>query len=406
MNDMHAAPTGQPLYQLPAEVKEFKEVARKIVREELLPLEQAYLKSPLQGYGLQPMTNLRAVFPADVVTRLEKIARDTGLWYVMVPEQHGGMGLPLLAQIAIIEEFMYTAVPFPWINVPNILYECRGEQAERFLKPVIEGRMIHCFAQTEPNAGSDPGGMMKTSAVWNGSQWVINGTKMWISGAAEADIILLQAVTDPEKRQRGGITMFVVPRNHPGVRVEEPGIPTWLSHKAAQYIVHFDDCRVGPENVLGEVGKGFNLGQKWLTIHDRLLRGPYSLGKMQRGLDMSIAWAKERVTFGRPIADRQAIQWKLVDMHVDIMALRALTYEMAARADNGEDVRAEAALVKMVAAEWGTRCLDHAIQVHGAMGESSELPLTQFYRYLRHYQIGGGTNEIQRSLIARQLLKG
>jgi acyl-CoA dehydrogenase len=248
--------------------------------------------------------------------------------------------------------------------------------------------------------------MMKTSAVWNGSQWVIDGTKMWISGAAQSDIILVQAVTDADKRQRGGITMFVVERDNPGVKIEEPGIPTGLSHKAAQYIVHFDDCKVGPENVLGEVGNGFRLGQKWLTIHDRLLRGPYSLGKMQRALDMSIAWAKERVTFGNPIAERQAIQWKLVDMHVDIMALRALTYEMASRADSGEDVRAEAALVKMAAADWGTRCLDHAIQIHGAMGESNELPLTQFYRYLRHYQIGGGTSEIQRSLIARQLLKG
>lgn len=405
MNDLHATPAAQPLYQLPREIREFQAVARKIVREELLPLEQEYLRSPAQGYGLQPMTNLRAVFSAEVVSRLEKIARDTGLWYVMVPEQHGGMGLPLLAQIAIIEEFMYTAVPFPWVNVPNILYECRGEQVERFLKPVIEGALIHCFAQTEPNAGSDPGGMMKTSAVRDGSHWVINGTKMWISGAAESDIILLQAVTDAERRQRGGITMFVVPRNHPGVQVEEPGIPTWLSHKSAQYVIRFENCRVGTENVLGEVGKGFSLGQKWLTIHDRLLRGPYSLGKMQRAFDMSVAWAKERVTFGKPIAERQAIQWKLVDMHVDISALRALTYENAARADGGEDVRAEAALVKMVAAEWGTRCLDHAIQVHGAMGESSELPLTQFYRYLRHYQIGGGTNEIQRSLIARQILK-
>jgi acyl-CoA dehydrogenase len=403
---MHASAAGAPLYQLPPEIREFREVARKIVQEELLPLEQDYLKSPQQAYGLQPMTNLRTVFSPEIVGRLEKIARDTSLWYVMVPEQYGGMGLSLLAQIAIIEEFMYTAVPFPWVNVPNILYECRGDQVERFLKPVIEGQKIHCFAQTEPNAGSDPGGMMKTSAVWNGSEWVLNGTKMWISGAAEADIILVQAVTDAEKRQRGGITMFLVDKDNSGVKVEQPGIPTWLSQKAAQYIIHFDDCRVGPENVLGEVGKGFSLGQKWLTIHDRLLRGPYSLGKMQRALDMSIGWAKKRVTFGRPIAERQAIQWKLVDMHVDIMALRALTYEMAARADNGEDVRAEAALVKMVAADWGTRCLDHAIQVHGAMGESSELPLTQFYRYLRHYQIGGGTNEIQRSLIARQLLKG
>ena len=403
---MDTAVGGASMYQLSPEIKEFRDVARRIVRDELLPLEQEYLKHPEQAYGLQPMTNLRAVFPKQVADRLEKIARDTGLWYVMVPEQHGGMGLSMLAQVVIIEEFMYTAVPFPWVNVPNILYECTGAQAERFLKPVIEGQKIHCFAQTEPNAGSDPGGMMKTSATRDAEQWVINGTKMWISGAAEADLILVQAVTDAEKRQKGGITMFVVERGTPGLKVEQPGIPTWLSQKAAQYFVHFDDCRVGPENVLGEVGKGFNLGQKWLTIHDRLLRGPYSLGKMQRALDMSIEWAKNRVTFGRPIADCQAIQWKLVDMYVDIMSLRSLTYEMAARADSGEDVRSEAAMVKMVAAEWGTHCLDHAIQIHGAMGESSELPLTQFYRYLRHYQIGGGTNEIQRTLIARKLLRG
>jgi alkylation response protein AidB-like acyl-CoA dehydrogenase len=394
-----------PLYQLPPDIVEFREVARKIVREELLPLEQPYLAHPEQAYGLQPMTNLRAVFPGERVRRLEKIARDTGLWYVMVPEQHGGLGLSMLAQVVLIEEFMYTAVPFPWVNVPNILYECKGEQVERFLKPAIEGRKIHCFAQTEPNAGSDPGGMMKTSAVWDGSQWVINGTKMWISGAAEADLILVQVVTDPQKRQRGGITMFVVARDNPGVKVVEPGIPTWLSQKAAQYTVHFEDCRVGQEDVLGEVGNGFSLGQRWLTIHDRLLRGPYALGKMQRALDMSIAWAKQRVTFGKPIAERQAIQWKLVDMYADIMALRALTYEMAARADAGEDVRTEAAMVKMLASDWGSRCLDHAIQIHGAMGESSELPLTQFYRYLRHFQIGGGTNEIQRTLIARKLLR-
>ena len=126
---------------------------------------------------------------------------------------------------------------------------------------------------------------------------------------------------------------------------------------------------------------------------------------MQRALDMSVEWAKQRVTFGKPLSERQAIQWHLVDMYVDIQALRSMTYEMAARADSGEDVRTEAALIKLCAGEWGARCLDHAIQVHGAMGETLELPLSMFYRYLRHAQIGGGTNEIQKMLIARKLLK-
>lgn len=392
-------------YQLPSEIQEFCDVAKRIVADELLPLEQEYLPHPGHAYGIKETINLKTVFDTEVADRLTKISRETGLWNLMVPEQYGGSGLSMLAQVAILEQFNYTPVPFPFANVPNILYSCQGDQVERFLKPVILGEKTTCFAQTEPNAGSDPGGMMQTRAVKDGRGWVLNGTKMWISGAAESDIIMVQAVTDPEKRQRGGITMFLVDRHNPGVRIEEAGIKTWLGPKPSQYIVHFDNCRVPETDVLGEVGKGFKMGQKWLTIHDRLLRGPYALGKMQRALDMSVDWAKQRVTFGKPIAERQAIQWKLVDMYTDIQALRSLTYAMAARADTGEDIRAEAALIKLVSTEWGARCLNEAIQIHGAMGESLELPLTLFYRYLRHAQIGGGTSEIQRILIARKLLK-
>ena len=401
---MHTDSTTPSPFALPDEVKSFCEVARRIVREELLPLEQEYLASDKHAYGVKETINLKNVFGEDVVKRLTKLSHDTGLWNLMVPEEHGGSGLSMLAQIAILEEFNYTPVPFPFANVPNILYQCKGEQIERFLKPVIRGEKTTCFAQTEPDAGSDPGGMMRTKAVRDGDDWVLNGTKMWISMAAESDIIMVQAVTDEEKRQRGGITMFLVDRNNPGMCIEECGIRTWLGPKPSQYVIHFDNCRVSSKDVLGEVGKGFTLGQRWLTIHDRLLRGPYALGKMQRALDMSVEWSKQRVTFGKPISERQAIQWKLVDMYIDLEALRTLTYSVAARADAGEDVRTEAALVKLVSTEWGARSVNEAIQVHGAMGESLELPLTLFYRYLRHAQIGGGTSEIQRVLIARKLL--
>ena len=401
----HGSHQDATAYQLPPEVREYQDLARRVVREELLPLEKDYLAHPAQGYSITPLFVLRKTFPQATVDRLIKLSKDTGLWHLMVPSRFGGSGLSLLAQVVILEEFNYSAVPFPFASVPNILYECRGDQVQRYLTPVIEGAKTTCFAQTEPNAGSDPGGMMKTAARPSGDGWVINGTKMWISNAAEADIIMVQAVTDPEKRQRGGISMFLVDRNNPGVRIEEPGIATWLGPRASQYIVHFDDCYVPKENVLGEIGKGFTLGQKWLTIHDRLLRGPYALGKMQRALDMSVEWSKQRITFGQPIAERQAIQWKLVDMHLDITALRSMNYEMAARADAGEDMRSGAALIKLCSGDWGARCLDHAIQVHGAMGESLELPLTLFYRLLRHAQIGGGTSEVQRVLIARDLLR-
>jgi acyl-CoA dehydrogenase len=393
-------------FRLPPDVMAICALAKQIVHKELLPLEPRFLPHPGHAFGLKETLNLEAVFGREVLARLIGIARETGLWYLLVPEQFGGSNLSMLAKVAILEQFYYTAVPFPFANVPNILYECRGDQIERFLKPVIEGAQTTCFAQTEPNAGSDPGGMMRTRAERRGDEWILNGTKMWISMAAESDLILVQAVTDPEKRQRGGITMFLVDRRNPGVHVEEPGIRTWLGPRAAQYVVHFKDCRVPAANVLGEVGNGFSLGQRWLTVHDRLLRGPYALGKMQRALDMSIAWARQRTTFGKPLAERQAIQWKIVDMYVDLEALRALTYQTAARVDAGEDIRAEAGMVKFLAMDWGARCVDHAIQIHGAMGESLELPLTLFYRYLRHGQIGGGANEIQRMQLARKLLKG
>ncbi len=402
---MNDATSTAGTFRLPPDVVELCDLARRIVQKELLPLEPQYLPHPGHSFGLKETINLQSVFGDEVLAKLVAVARETGLWYLMVPEQYGGSSLSMLAKVAILEQFYYTAVPFPFANVPNILYECQDAQIEKFLKPVVEGSKTTCFAQTESNAGSDPGGMMQTRAERRGNGWVLNGTKMWISMADESDIIMVQAVTDPAKRQKGGITMFLVERSNPGVHVEVPGIKTWLSQRAAQYIVHFKDCFVPDADVLGGVGQGFNLGQRWLTVHDRLLRGPYALGKMQRALDMSIAWAQQRVTFGKPLAERQAIQWKIVDMYVDLEALRALTYQMAARADTGEDIRAEAGMVKFTSMEWGARCVDHAIQIHGAMGESLELPLTLFYRHLRHGQIGGGANEIQRLQVARKLLK-
>jgi len=392
-------------FQLPSEIVEICDLAKRIVEKELMPLEQEFLLHPGHAFGIKETTNLRRVFGPDIVDHLVKISKDTGLWHLMVPEEYGGSGLSMLAQVAILEQFNYTAVPFPFANVANILYQCKGDQVDRFLTPVIDGNMTTCFAQTEPNAGSDPGGMMQTSAVKDGDHWVLNGTKMWISGAAESDMIMVQAVTDSEKRQRGGITMFMVMRDNPGMQVEEPGIKTWLGPHASQYIVNFDNCRVPESDILGDVGNGFRLGQRWLTIHDRLLRGPFALGKMRRALDMSIDWSKQRVTFGKPLSERQAIQWQLVDMYIDLEALRALTYQTAARADAGEDLRAEAGMVKLTSMIWGARTVDKAIQIHGAMGEALELPLTLFYRYLRHGQIGGGANEIQRMQIARKLLR-
>jgi len=243
---------------------------------------------------------------------------------------------------------------------------------------------------------------MSTRAVRQGNEWVINGTKTFISRADRADFQLLLAVTDPEKRQHGGITMFIVDADAPGITIQP--VNTWVSHKPGQFTITYDDVRVPHENVLGEVGGGFRLAQNWLIISDRLTRGSMATGFLTRGLEMAVDWAKIRTTFGKPIAERQAIQWMLVDVLLDIKAIRAASYECAIRADRGEDVRTYAAVAKLIGGNWGHRSMDNIMQVLGGLGEVTETPIPHWYHGLRHGRIGGGTDEMQRTLIARAIL--
>ena len=291
------------------------------------------------------------------------------------------------------------------VNV--ILYECNDDQAPKYLEPVLRGEKRTAFAQTEPQSGSDPGGSMQTHAVRDGDDWVINGHKFFISNSLACDFWMLQAVTDQDKRRRGGITMFLIDKGTPGINVTE--IKTWHNRpfERATCEMTLDNVVVPHANILGEEGYGFRLGQRWLVAHDRLTRGASSLGQMQRSLDMSIEWARQRQSFGKPIASRQAIQWMIVDMFVDIQALRAMTYGAAAKYDNGDidgDSRYLGSLIKLLSGQWGHRCLDNALQVHGGIGETYELPISRFYRNLRHARIGGGTDEMHKMVLARWLL--
>ena len=357
--------------RLPPEVAEIRDVARRIVRDELLPLERQYLTSRDHAYTGYATDNLRRVFgeksvgPTRFLVQGHRVLEPPdpqGAWWRGSADACQGRcrrGFPLHCG----------AVPYA-LSSRTCCSSARATRWDKYLKPVLDGVKQVAFAQTEANAGSDPGGMIKTRARRAGNGWTLSGSKMWISGAAQSDFMLVLAVTDPEKRQRGGITMFLVDTKMAGVRIDENGLSTWLSPRPAQYVVTFEDVQLTDGQVLGEVGEGFRLGQRFLAEYDRLLRGPYALGKMQRALDLSIEWAKQRVTFGKPIADRQAVQWHLVDMFVDIQALRSMTYEAALSADEKSDIRSEAALIKLCAGDWGARCLDHAIQVHGGMGES------------------------------------
>jgi acyl-CoA dehydrogenase len=400
---------------LPPELDALKNTIRQIVREECIPLESEFLSHPpqdgVENEGaprgiLEAVPGILGTLPRDKWDRLHRISRDTGIYTSFVPEEYGGGGTGALGHVILEEEVHQSILHLPTSPVPMFMIgACTPEQEQKYLYPAISGDLYYAFGQTEPQAGSDPGGMMQTRAVRDGDDWVIDGTKMFISGAASSDYLLVQAVTDPEKRQRCGITMFIIDNPTPGMSFDP--IHVWtMPSRAQQNLVHLDHVRVPQTQVLGEVGYGFNLGQQWLVHHDRLLRGSMALGILSRALAMAIDWAKQRVTYGRPIADRQAIQWMLADVYIDIMALRALTRGTAQRADQGEDVRVEASMVKYCAGEWGWRSIDKIMQVFGGIGETTDLPISHWYHMLRHARIGGGTSEIHKFVMSRALLDG
>ena len=400
---------------LPPELDALKNTIRQIVKEECYPLEAEFLANPSKDGVDEPgaprgiaeaLSGLLGVLPETAWDRLNKISKDTGIYTSFVPEEYGGGGMGALGHVVLDEEVHKSIVQLPTSPVPMMMIgSATPEQEREYLIPSVEGKLHYAFGQTEPNAGSDPGGMMQTSAMLDGDDWVINGTKTFISGAASADYLLVQAVTDSETRQRGGITMFIIDNPTPGLSFDP--IRLWVNPgKAQQYQVNIDNVRVPQTKVLGEVGQGFSLGQKWLVHHDRLLRGSMATGILSRALEMAIDWAKERVTYGRPIADRQAIQYMLTDVYTDIITLRATTREIAKRADAGDDVRVEASMVKYCAGEWGWRSIDKIMQIFGGTGETLDLPIAHWYHILRHARIGGGTSEIHKFVMARGLLDG
>jgi acyl-CoA dehydrogenase len=396
------------LFSLPPELVELKNLARNVVNRELIPLEAKFLANnpewPRGGGkgGISVESLVDGTLEQSDWDRLDRVAESSGLATALLPEEYGGLGLGVLGAFVLEEELHRSLVPLPIVSVVNVLYQCNEAQKERYLLPQLRGEKSACYAQTEPGAGSDPANM-ETKAVLEGDEWVINGSKTFISGAATADFHLLLALTDPDKRARGGITMFIVDSDTPGITTQP--LHTWQSIKPHQYTVYYQDVRVPAGAVLGEVGGGFALGQQFLAIQDRLTRGSLATGFLSRGLELATEHVQTRSTFGQPLSERQAIQWMLVDVLIDIKSIRAISYECAARADRGEDVRAQAAMAKLVGANWGHRSMDKIMQIFGGMGEAMDFPIPHWYHQLRHGRIGGGTDEIQRILIQRAIFK-
>jgi len=280
------------------------------------------------------------------------------------------------------------------------LFEATDDQKERYLYPVLRGEKRGFFGLTEASGGSDPARAIRTRAVRDGDDWIINGTKMFISGAHQAEFGLVFARTDPDKG-RNGITCFLVDTDLPGFHVRRV-VPTLrAAHPATE--LQLEDVRVPQRNILGKVNHGFAIANDRLT-RQRLPYAAGCIGVAVKAQEMALEYVPQRETFGAPLASRQAIQWMLVDNEIDIRQATWLTLEAAHKAQLGEPFRMEAAIAKLVASEAGGRVVDRCIQMFGGYGVTKDFPFERWYREMRIRRIGEGPSEVQRHVIARDLL--
>lgn len=373
--------------------RDIRDWVRNFVQRELVPRESEALRRERNG---------EPALTKDELAELRAKAREAGFWGVQTPEEYGGMDLSAVMTALVEVELGRTFVPFSFGGyADNILYYANEEQKQRYLVPTIEGERKSCFAITEPGAGSDAKNI-RTTARKEGSEWVIDGEKTFITGGIDADFAMVFAVTDRDKGADGGVTCFLVDRDM-GWKSEPIEIMGPPERKPAALV--FDGVRVPEENVLGEVGQGFALAMQWIG-RGRYLLPARALGGCERMLDMAVDYARTRETFGEPIADRQAIQWMIADSGVEIEALRWLILQAAWQVDSGMDSRHAQSTAKLFGGQRANEIVDRIMQIHGGMGYTKELPIERWYRDLRLLRIFEGTDEIQRRTIARNLIKG
>ncbi|MFM1654135.1 acyl-CoA dehydrogenase family protein [Brevibacillus sp. B_LB10_24] len=378
-------------FTLSDEQKMVQRTVREFVQNEIMPLEQQVLRNEREG---------KPGITREEIRSLQLKAKEMGFWGINTPEEYGGANLGPIMTALITMELGRTFVPFSFGgSADNILYHCNEEQKKRYLIPLINGERRSCFALTEPGAGSDARNI-RMPAVKDGDHWVLNGEKIFITNGNEADFAMVFAVTDKEKGADGGVTCFLVDRDM-GWRSEY--IHTMGEWGPASLI--FENVRVPEENILGELGKGFALGMKWIG-QGRWVIPARAVGAAERLLQMGIDYAKTRVTFGKPIAERQAIQWMIADSAVEIEATKWIVLRAAWMAEKGLDARHQSSMAKLHGAIMANQVVDRVLQIHGGMGYTKELPIERWYREARLWRIFEGTDEIQRRTIARNLLKG
>jgi alkylation response protein AidB-like acyl-CoA dehydrogenase len=344
----------------------------------------------------------------ELYEELKAKAIEAGLYAANMPEEVGGAGLDTQSWVLYEKELGRTNYALHWNCVgrpSNILMACNEEQRERYTLPCVRGEKIDCMAMTEPGAGSDLRGM-KATAVRDGDDWIINGTKHFISHADVADFVIVYAASGEEDTQRGKkklITSFIVDMGTTGFTVRD-GYRN-VSHRGyTNSILEFDNCRVPDAQRLGEIHKGFEVANDWLGA-TRLQVAATCLGRAERAFEHALQWSVDRQQFGQQISKFQGVSFKLADMALDLKAANLLTMEAAWKYDQGTVTDADMAMAKLKASEMLAFVADEAIQIHGGMGVMDELPLERIWRDARIERIWEGTSEIQRHIISRELLR-
>jgi alkylation response protein AidB-like acyl-CoA dehydrogenase len=334
---------------------------------------------------------------------------DLGMFGIPFSQEYGGAGAGEMGYCILMEE-LNRACPSTatiigahiGIAAMSLYLDGSPELKRRYMPDLCSGRTIGAFGLTEPGAGSDAAGI-KLRATLEGDSYFLDGQKMWITNGPIADVIMVLAITDPALGARGGATCFVVETDWPGFSAGKPEKKMGL-HGSPTSLLNFDEVRVPKENVIGQVGLGFVTFMKTLDI-GRVSLGAATLGGASAALDASLRWVKARSQFGRPIAHMQSLQFKLADMATEIEALRSLVYRTAWLVDTGQPFVREAGMCKLLGSETASRCIDRALQIHGALGVSREFHLERGWRDARIAEIFEGTNEIQRIVIASELLQ-
>ena len=390
-------------FEIPPEAKAVRERVRQWVLDECIPAEKRVVDK--ESYK-------------SVLAELRAKARAQGLWLPFVPKEYGGMGLGPLANALVQMELGMSHLGALSMNsqgpddatILTLLAHGTEYQKEKFLKPLLNGEKRVCYSMTEKASGADATGM-RTSAVKDGNEnYVLNGEKWFSSAASAADLALVMARTDPDAPRHQQFSTFIVELPNPGYRIKRD-IPTMAAEGPLSHImggghseIEIKDLVVPAENLLGGEGQGFNMGQHRLA-YGRLRHGMRNIAMAQRALDMATARVTSRETFGKPLHDRQAVQFMLAECATELYIARLMLLHIAYKAEKGLDLRQENSMAKVYLAHMVHKVVDTAIQLHGALGFSRDTPLADWYTRVREQRLVDGPDEVHRWTVGRNVIK-